>query len=416
MNTRIANALLALGALLLFYVIFLRGGGVAPPSVSLPVSIEDSGNGYLAAGLALERAGVRVESWRSAFSALGNQAGNLLIVTVPGERQFASDDLAALDRWLRAGNTLLVVAPLLDRPDWAVGAAPAAISYQLKALTGLDFEWETDPGDAQRARLQVVPTGALRLLKDIERLDSAAPASSGRWELRIPYQQFALEIARDTAAGRGALWTRIRGDGVIHLLGLAGSLANSSLASADNAQLLSNLVALAVAPGGRVLFDDGHQGLAERYDPEQFYADPRFRQTIVVMLIMWLTWVLGATSLKSAVARRGVAGRSAPGRSAPGEVDLLLASGGFLARVVPPQLAAERMLRRFWKRVATRLGVEAGTAAPSGEAMLERLARHPRVDAADLQRLRRYHSRGAKQPGSLRGLHNLLLKMERQLR
>ena len=80
--------------------------------------------------------GVKTESLRQRLESLATHTelaatGNLLIVTLPTSAAFESAEQIALDRWIRAGNTLLVMAALSDNPDWSFavgGAAPGTLS------------------------------------------------------------------------------------------------------------------------------------------------------------------------------------------------------------------------------------------------------------------------------------------------
>ena len=52
---------------------------------------------------------------------------------------FHSDELSALDRWVRRGNTLLINAALLDQPDWAARRSAGAV-VEIESLTAIEFE------------------------------------------------------------------------------------------------------------------------------------------------------------------------------------------------------------------------------------------------------------------------------------
>ena len=421
MSARLGTAALAVGALALFYVIFLSGSG-APDlqPVSRPLADERGANGYAAAHAALARAGVPAQSWRESFATLpaakgAAPTGNLLLVTLPGERGIRTEELAGLDRWLRAGNTLLVAAPLADTAAWDAPAFNAAASADLRALTGLSFA-PPAPGRAvarpqarlppfpQSREVRAAPSGGAHPLFDgVTQLGSTAAAPSSKWQLRLGYDQFALELARDSASGAGVLWLRRYGAGAIYLLGYSNALTNREIMRAGNARLLSNLIALSVAPQGQVLFDDGHQGLSASYDPRKFFADRRLHATVLILLASWLIWVLGSTRLRAPLAADAT----------PREEDLILASGSFLARVVEAPEAASRMLQHFARRVGLRAGRGAPEAVPQFDELLDWLARQPRIGAADCDALRSHHfDAQSGRRRSLRELHNLLHRMD----
>ncbi|MFO1455894.1 MAG: DUF4350 domain-containing protein [Steroidobacteraceae bacterium] len=428
MNERGGTALLALGALLLFMVLMFGGraggeAGVAPR----PRSVEDAGNGLSLARRWLEDRGLRVLSLREGFGSLAGEAPtgpgreSLLLLALPGEGPIQTRELQPLDRWVRAGNTLVVLAALADAPDWSRGAA-GADAFDLKAVTGLEFEVAAAaPTATARARAaRRLPLAAPRreaadvvaaalpgleaaLLEGVGSLAGESDQSPGRWAVRLPYEGMVLELARDRASGLGVLWSRPLGRGRILVAGYGTLFSNRALGLGDNARLLANLVAHSVGREGVVLFDDGHQGLAPRYDPQQLFGDRRLHLSIGLVLALWLLWVLGATRLRT----------PAVVEVAPRPAELLRAAGGFLARVLPTAAAARRLLERCFARLP--LPAEARTGGDRAPPW-EWLARHPRLDPSSVARLREWHDAAARgRPVPLARLHNLLLDLERRL-
>ena len=126
MKERWVTLVCALGALALFLAMFLRGNDVGSRrgGVPSPTSEERRGNGYHGAMMWLDEAGVRTVSVRDRFDqwlakhpGAAAETGNLLIVTLPVETPFGTEELRPLESWVRAGNTLLVMAALDDQPD-----------------------------------------------------------------------------------------------------------------------------------------------------------------------------------------------------------------------------------------------------------------------------------------------------------
>ena len=171
-----------------------------------------------------------------------------------------------------------------------------------------------------------------------------APAAAP-WSVRIPDGGFMLALARERDAGNDVLWTRGLGAGRIIVFAVGTLFSDNALPLADNAQLFANLVAASVARAGAVIFDDYHQGLSAIYDPQKFYRDPRLYLTSAILLGLWFIWVLGATRLKIPVTRI----------AAPRELDLVRANAGFLARVLPPAVAARRLFEHFLQHVGRRM-------------------------------------------------------------
>ena len=426
MRERLVTLLCAVGALLLFAALFLHGddsvrGG---RDSARPLTPERRANGYYAASSWLATSGVPVISLRERFGALAQRrdlpaSGNLLIVTLPAAAGFLTQEFVPLDHWIRSGNTLLVLAALDDEPDWAF-LQRAAAPVDLNLLTGLSFETlraresragrigrsaPAAPGDTFRPFLQPqrvtllpnLPHPYFRHVATLAALSDYAPQA---WTLKLPYDGFALELAHEHDSGAGALWTRPLGAGRIIVSACGSLFTNRALGLADNAQLFANLIADSVSPQGAVLFDDAHQGLAPGYDVQRFYRDPRLYWSIAILLGLWLCWVLGSTQLRAVPER-------AP---APRREELLRASGGFLARVLPSDVAARRLLELFLQRLAMR--------APAAHAEVWRhLERHPRIAPRELERLRHWYTdayAGRRVP--LRALHNLLLRLERLIR
>src|SRR6516164_11341150 len=142
MRERLTTLACALGALLLIGTLLLRGDTGAARRASPPTTLEHSDNGLLGARTWLQGEGVRTLALRERFGALLQQArlprsGNLLIVSLPAVTGFSSDEALAIDRWIRDGNTLLVLAALRDRPGWA--PYPFMMANDLLLLTDLSF-------------------------------------------------------------------------------------------------------------------------------------------------------------------------------------------------------------------------------------------------------------------------------------
>lgn len=439
MSDRLFTLLCALGALFLFLAMFVRGGSGFDQGrdVPRPTSVERRGNGYYAAASWLRSEGVRVESLRERFDALLARedlppTGNLLIVTLPATTSFGTEEFLPLDRWIRRGNTLFVLAALSDNPDWAFalgGLAPG----DLNLLTGLEFETvrmrehrlqtarsrdgrrpSVPPGDpAERTQPQ---PGAPVSAAFAEPRHSALAANRSHayfvgvreaialsdypqqpWTVKVPYEGFVLSLARQRETGEGVLWTRPLGEGRIVVSGFGSLFTNRALGLGDNAQLLANIVSVNVSPEGAVLFDDVHQGLGAVYDPAQFYRDPRLHATIGILIALWLAWVLGSTRLRAPVRRL----------PAPRDADLVRAAGELLARVLRPDAAARRLFEHFFQRVRARTGTR--SAGPPWELF----ERHPRIAPADLERLRAWYADAhAARRVPLRRLHNLIVRVE----
>ena len=265
----------------------------------------------------------------------------------------------ALDRWIRAGNTLLVLAALTDRPSFA--QLPHTMYADLQLLTGLSAHARAGenpghraeghaglaaakPGEPRQGRsaqgARQADRGAAGTAAALAGSESGASLFRGRrhraWRSPttarasvrccVPRDGFALTLAHEADSRAGVLWVRPDGAGTIIVSGFASLFTNRALGLADNARLLANLIAVTVGPRGTVIFDDEHQGLTAAYDPAKFYRDRRLYATIVTLALVWLVWVLGGTQLQMPLAVG----------SAPRESELVRTTGLFFARVLQP--------------------------------------------------------------------------------
>jgi hypothetical protein len=195
-----------------------------------------------------------------------------------------------------------------------------------------------------------------------------------------------------------------------------GSLfTNRALGDADNARLMSNIVAQTVGPGGAVLFDDLRQGLSASYDPARLYEDPRLLRTILILVALWLLWVLGSTRLRAPPAQA----------HDPSEADLVRRAGGLIARTVAPHRTALRLFDRFFARIvrASRLGARldggrgGAAGAPERGELWAWLERHAAILPQELDSLKSWYADAhAERKVPVQALHNLLDNLERRLK
>ncbi|HXW74185.1 MAG TPA: DUF4350 domain-containing protein [Steroidobacteraceae bacterium] len=448
MRDRLTTLGCALGALFLFGTLLFRGDMLAARRAARPTSIERADNGQLGAASWLRGEGVRTLSLRERFDALPRHrelaaSGNLLIVSLPAETNFRTEELRALDGWIRAGNTLLVLAALRDRPGWA--QFPSVMSNDLQLLTELHMSPGVEPSAASSAQPRPpAPVAGHRALRErgADRQQHSAgeparlvqltaelttPALSTllpnrphpyftavaravafsdyaplRNNVALPHDGFALSLAHEGGGREDAFWIRALGSGTIIVSGFGSLFSNRALGRADNARLLANVVGANVAADGTVVFDDEHQGLTDAYDPARFLRDRRLYATLAVIAAVWFTWVLGGTQLHMPLRRA----------AAPREVELVRTTGLFLARVLRPPAAARRMFEQFLARVSR----AAGRSAADPGAIWDWLENHPRLTRAEVRQLRAWQAAArANRRVPLLRLHNLMVRAERQL-
>jgi Domain of unknown function (DUF4350) len=417
---RLITFICALGALALFFTMFMHqdSHGIAGIEVPRPTTEERGANGYHAALEWLDQEHIRTISLRDRYDKLPQKralaaTGNVLIVTLPATAVFKTEEFRPLDHWVRAGNTLFVLAALSDTPDWAFSFG-GMTSGDLNLLTGLEFESAKnrdsrmrkamEPASTERGskdsivrlplhfapprRETLVPNRDHAYFRGVHQVIALSDYEAQPWTVKVPYEGFVLALGQQRETGEGVFWTRPLGQGRIVVSGFGTLFTNRTLGLEDNARLLSNIIAANLGPGGAVLFDDVHQGLGANYDPAKFYRDPRLHMTVAIVACLWLSWVLGATRLRIPTSRSAV----------PREAELVRATGGFLARVLTPAAAARRMFDHFLKRRPWEL-----------------LERQPRIAAADLTQLRSWYSQLGTARVPLIRLHNLMVKINRQL-
>jgi hypothetical protein len=418
---RLITFVCALGALALFFTMFLHKDeqGIGGKEIPRPTTEERGGNGYHAALQWLDAEHIRAVSLRDRFDKLPQKkslatTGNVLIVTLPAVAVFKTEEFRPLDHWVRAGNTLLVLAALSDNPAWAFSFA-SMTSGDLNLLTGLEFETtrirdlrvrkatEPAPRDGrdlaaqlaaatreltQPRRATLVPNRDHAYFRGVREAVALSDYEAQSWTVKVPYEGFVLALGRQRETGEGAFWTRPLGNGRIVVSALGTLFTNRSLGLADNARLLANIIGSNLGPRGVVLFDDVHQGLGANYDPAKFYRDPRLHETLGIGAALWLAWVLGATRLRVPVTRAPV----------PREAELVRATGGFLARVLTPGAAARRMFEHLLRRWPW-----------------ERLEHQSRIQPADLRQLKAWYSQLDTSRIPLTRLHNLIVRINRQL-
>ena len=434
MKERLITLLCAFGALTLFAMMFLNREGMSGGRFDTPrpITSERRADGYHAAMTWLENEHIRSVSLRDRYGTLAKRedlarTGNLLIVSLPVRTALRTEEFVPLDRWIRAGNTLLVMAALSDNPAWHADFG----GYEqgnVPLLTGLEVETtaerdrrlerrahperlndEPEAGAPEREpyreyreplRTTIVANRAHAYFDGVKEVIALSDYPRRVWTVKVPYQGFVLSLAHEKDTAEGALWTRPLGKGRIIVSSYGTLFTNRAIGLADNAKLLANIVSVNVGEKGTVLFDDGHQGISAGYDPDKFFADRRLYVTIGILAALWFVWVLGSTRLRLPASRN----------PAPREVELIRATGSFLSRALPAHAGARQLIGNFFHRVCTRAGVSHD--GPPW-ALLER---NTRIDPADLVQLRRWSEDAeARRRVPLRPLYNLILRLDRQM-
>lgn len=436
MKDRLFTLLLAAGALAAFYAVLVPKPPPPQERVTRPISTEAGPNGYQALQRWLAHEGVPVVSLRERYGALstlvpGVPKGNLLITTTPHVYPLRGSEAAPLQNWIEAGNTLVVLAGLSDTPEWSMGdGQDAEFMDHMKTMTSLSFkqitrdapapeptkEGETAQPEqpqsttrdtllaltrlAEPVRTLSSPNGEHPLLEGVQSVLAVTEFPSAEWQASSD-RSVLLELASNPDSRAPALWLLPYGDGQVVVSAYGSIFTNKVLGESDNARLLANIVRSSLGAQGRVIIDDAHQGLVSFYDPDKFFGDSRLHRTLLWLLGLWLVFVLGPRRL------RGAAGSWNP----LDVTSFVRATGGFMARVLRPTAAGQRLFANFFNEIRSRLGL-----TPDGAPLWDWLAGHSVIVAADLDRMRELHRRVAERRRiDLTELHNLIARIRAQL-
>jgi hypothetical protein len=393
---RLVSVVLAACALALFWILlFPKPQGA--PAAPRPLTTGSDSEGYFAAARWLAATGVPTLDLRQRFAQLGEKTisarptGNLLITTMPYGVVLNPEEYSDLQAWIGKGNTLLVLAALDDTPVWS--ALTTDFLPELQRIVAIEFSAVqvagTDPITKAKAGLVAAltpgggaialhPSGRIGLLEGIRQLATLSPLPSQQWRAKAMNAAPVLELARRTDSADPVLWVKASGNGAIIVSAYASLFSNKVIGNADNARLLSNIVAWSLQPGGRVIFDDAHQGAMDEYDAAKFIADPRLHRTLLWMLVLWLGWVVASQPLRA----------SAPNAATLDESAMLRVTANFLAGALRPVTSAQWLLDEFFDRLRRRHGL-----AHSGGPPWDWLATHAGVPGGHLDELRDLYAR-----------------------
>jgi cbb3-type cytochrome oxidase subunit 3 len=394
---RLVTLALAICALALFWILLVPKPRPAAAAAPRPLTTGADGEGYFAAARWLTAAGVPTLALHKRYAQLrdvtisAQPTGNLLITTMPYGVVLNPEEYSALDGWIGAGNTVLILAGLDDTPVWS--ALSTNFVPELQRIAGIEFKPVQAPtaDSLTKAKAGLVsvltpgggaielhPSGRIGLLEGIRHLATLSPLPSQQWQAKALDELPVLELARRMDSADPVLWVRNSGNGAIIVSAYASLFNNQLIGSMDNARLLSNIVAWSLQPGGRVIFDDAHQGAMDEYDAGKFFADPRLHRTLLWLLALWLVWVLASQPL-----------RAAAGHSADlDEGALLRMTARFFAGALRPGASAQWMLDEFFDRLRGRHGLASSNAPP-----WDWLAAHAGVPGGLLVELRDLYAR-----------------------
>jgi hypothetical protein len=434
LKERLVTLGLALGALALVYVLFLpkpQPQGKLPP---LPLSTESGSSGYQALWRWLKAENIPALALHERYDQLNSSGapfkpmGNVLLTTLPHKLPARPLESVQLDAWVERGNTLLVMAALDDTPLWTLG--DSTLVSAVGRMTRLNFKviGEKPPAKApnpgnknapepaqssrrsldsvlsgflQPQRSTIEPRGAHPLLADVHAVHVISELPASRWRASPMDKSAVLQIGRIAGNGDSAIWLRRQGNGQIITFAVASIFSNQLIGDADNARLLSNLLAWSLRDGGAVIFDDAHQGAVSYYDANAFFADSRLHRSLGWIVLLWFVFVLGVQRLRA---------RSRDWN--PMDVTAFVAmSGDFGASLLPANAAGARLLENFFNGIRRRLHWP-----EDGTPIWDWLSAQAGVSADALAELRRFHERiGAGRRVDLLRLQTILSQLQGSL-
>ncbi len=421
MKDRLVTFGLALGALALFFVLFVPKATPVENEPALPLSSELRADGYQAAWRWLESGGIPVMALHQTYDRLLAAdasiapSGNILLTTLPHKLPARPREAAQLDQWVERGNTLIVVAALDDTPLWALvnGSNPVEAVGRLTRLkfTAIDSEdgpkrepqRHTPIGTILRSLVQaqsstIEPRGDHPLFEQVKTVRVLSEFPASRWRGVPMDRSGVLQIGQIAGSGEAAMWLRRQGKGQVITFAAASVFSNAVIGEQDNAHLFSNLMAWSRGRSGTVIFDDAHQGAVSYYDAKAFFKDPRLHRTVAWIVLLWFVFVLGMQRLRSRTVDWS-----------PIDITAFVGSSGeFFAATLTSATAGARLLANFFNSIRSRLGL-----ARDGTPEWEWLSAQAGVTARDLAALQRFHERA--QSGrsvDLVRLQNLLVQLQ----
>lgn len=410
---------LAMVALLLFYALFLQKPQPENLSASRPLSTDLGAAGYQAAWRWLRAEQIPLVSLRDRFDWLSAKVsratGNVLITTLPHKLPVRPEEADRLDAWIERGNTVLIAAALDDTPAWALEGGERLVK-DAGRLARLKFDTsdvkQPPPNHAPAPRtlqsalnalstsraIAIEPRGVHPLMRNVHALQLKSDLPASQWVATPMDNSGVLQVAQLTDGATAAVWIKPQKNGQIIVLGVAGLFSNRDLASADNAQLLANVVGWSLEPGSAVIFDDVHQGAVDYYDAKAFFKDPRLHHTLEWLVLLWFVFVLGIQRFRSRPLAAPVADVTA----------FVAGSGDFFASALAPATAGARLLTNFFNSIRRRLGMR-----EDGSPVWDWLSAQAAVSATEVHELRELHSRiEAGRRFSLPRLQNLLSELQ----
>jgi len=400
MKDRIVALLGGLAALYVFVVVFIHPPGSGEVESS-NATTEDRGSlGYKSLYTWLSQSNIPVYRLRKRYNALDQtkdvaKTGNLLIVTLPQVTRVRDNELGSLHEWVHRGNNLLLMMALSDFRPRAQGYANYFAHNRFLrgfgfSLYGSAFGNEEDlkkfVNESKKDNkknlekdkvVSLVPVGTSDIAHGVKQVYATTPGLfSPSYKLAsTPFNRASLRLLQKKEKKETAIWEIRDGHSRVWISQFAYLFSNKDLAHEDNARLIANIINASLEPGGKVIFDDMHQGLTELYDEGAFFHDSRLHNTAWFIFAFWVLYVIGHTNRISPIERR-----PAPARAA----DFVIATANLFARRLNSIASARLLYSQFFDWIRLRYGLPT-----NGQPIWQILEHTERIDKVDLDLLKK---------------------------
>lgn len=380
MNERIVSLLGALLALVLVVQLLIPQHPDPEKLVSFPTTENRGKHGLWVLYEWLQQNNVQTLSLRNRIDSIADipdmaSTGNIMIISLPTRSAYRQSERSYLTEWIAAGNTILIFAGMNDAPVWTryhyegteniLEIAELDYAY----LEQSDDEDSTIEGDMDTPRfsefldkiqqpdidITVDTKQHHTLFTDIDflSLEKNQLSSFSGLENNSAHEVLIPFLYKDEHSN-AALWLKSLKDGEVWFFTHADVVNNVRIKHRQNAQFISNFIALNLAKNGTVIFDDFHQGLTDIYDPEAFFNDPRLHTSLWFIVIFWLIYIVGHNS------RFGPLETNKPTYNS---LNFVSALGNFIARQCSNKTVAKELLHHFNNEVRKQRSLPANNQA-----------------------------------------------------
>lgn len=398
------------GALLsLFLLVSVMSPQTEQQTISRP-NTEDAGkHGFKALYTWLLENNINTHSLRKPVTRIDQEAlpatGNLMIVSLPLARAALDSEWSALNRWVRDGNAILVLASLYHMPHWSNShkwIREHEIRDAVASLTAEEFTLSRDVLEEEASEFSLAdvqesiqgfkpqpywlyPAIDHSLFSEVYELESMHTPGiyqfedefdnlqASYWSIESESARLALRVIYGEEQEQTAMWLLPIGKGWVYLSAFPDLVSNSVLKHQENARWFANLLSNTVADGGYVVFNDYHFGLSDLYDPDAFFSDHRLHNTLLFIGAFWLVYALGRSPRLAPVRKQTIK---------PANRDFIEAMAGFFTRRIRSRTIARELATRLLDDISTRTQLK-------GDSLWNWLHDHPDVSEHDIVRLQR---------------------------